>query len=124
MKEKFAVIKIGGSQHIVSEGDSIDINRIPGKAGDRVEITDVLLVSEGKTVDVGNPTVGYVVKAEISKQYRGDKVETRIFKAKPRYRKKRGHRQPMTQLKIKKISKKTAKPSTSKTSTSRRKTAK
>lgn len=121
MKEKFAVIQIGGSQHIVSEGSIIDINRVQGNVGDKIKITDVFLYTDGKEVEIGNPTVNYEVTVEIMKQYRGKKIDVRIFKAKARYRRKIGHRQTLSQLKITKIA---AKPSASKKSTSRGKTAK
>lgn len=97
----FAVIRTGGKQYSVKTGDVIDVEKLEGNAGDKVEITDVLAVA-GK---VGAPTVsGAKVSAEIVEQFRDDKVI--IFKKRRRhnYRRKKGHRQYLTALKITAIS--------------------
>lgn len=91
---------------MVSEGDEIDIPRMEGKVGDTVTIEDVLLKSEKSKAEVGTPTLDYTVTAEIVSQYKDKKVDVYKFKAKSRYRRKFGHRQPMTKLKITKITKK------------------
>ncbi|MDR1907352.1 MAG: 50S ribosomal protein L21 [Holosporales bacterium] len=97
----FAIIKTGGQQYRVSEGSVIKAERLAGESGDTVNITDVLMLSDGDQVNIGNPTVaGVVVQAEIVKQARTPKVI--VFKKTRRhnYRRKRGHRQNVSILKI------------------------
>jgi large subunit ribosomal protein L21 len=97
---KYAIVRTGGKQYRVREGQILRVEKLPGDEGAAVEIGDVLLVGEGKTVTIGTPVVpGAKVKAEIVRQGRGRKVM--LFKYKPGQRGlKRGHRQPYTQLKI------------------------
>jgi len=105
MKDTFVVIELGGSQHIVSEGDELTVNRIEGNIGDTITIEDVLLHKDEKNTEVGDPTVNYTVTAEILSHERGKKMTIRTFKAKARYRRRIGHRQELTKLKIAKIAK-------------------
>ena len=101
----YAVIKTGGKQHRVSEGDVISIERIPGEKGDSVPFDQVLMVEKEGDVRIGRPIVeGAKVVGEILAQTQGDKIT--VFKTKKRkgYRKKTGHRQPLTSLKIREIS--------------------
>ncbi|MFH1547357.1 MAG: 50S ribosomal protein L21 [bacterium] len=109
MKEKFAVIQLGGSQHIVKIGDSIQVNRLEGKAGDTVKIEEVLLYNDGDNVLIGDPFVPYVVELKIDKNIKDKKIDIIKYKAKSRYRKKIGHRQLITLLTVKKITKKSSK---------------
>lgn len=93
----FAVIRTGGKQYKVKSGDVIDVEKLAGNPGDKLEIGEVLM-TEGK---VGAPLIaGAKVLAEIVKQFRDDKVL--IFKKRRRhnYRRKKGHRQYLTQIKI------------------------
>ena len=93
----FAVIRTGGKQYKVASGDVLEVEKLEGAAGDKVEIGDVLMAG-GK---VGAPLLaGAKVLAEIVKQFRDDKVI--IFKKRRRhnYRRKKGHRQYLTQIKI------------------------
>ncbi len=104
---KIAVIKTGGKQYLVKEGDKIAIEKVDAKEGKSASLKDILLVAdtEGKEVEVGTPTVkGKNVEATIEKQFRDKKVTAIKFKAKSRYRKKIGHRQEQTMIKIGKIS--------------------
>lgn len=97
----FAVIKTGGKQYKVKAGDRIDVEKLEGKAGDKVSLSNVLLTGDGAKVKSGNPFVsGASVSAEIIEQYRNDKVI--IFKKKRRhnYRRKKGHRQYLTAIKV------------------------
>lgn len=97
----FAIIKTGGKQYRVAENDIVKVERLPGSAGDRIVLSDVLMVEEGGTLKVGSPLLsGIAVSAEILEQTRGDKII--IFKKKRRqnYRRKRGHRQDLTVLRI------------------------
>jgi large subunit ribosomal protein L21 len=109
MNEIFAVIQLGGSQHIVSKGDSIQVNRLKHDVGSTFKIKEVLLYNNGKDVIVGNPYVPYVVEGEIESHTKDKKIDIIKYKAKARYRKKIGHRQLITTVKITKITKKSAK---------------
>lgn len=100
---KMAVIKTGGKQYLVKEGDKLRVETLPNEArqGNLTTFPEVLLISEEGTVKVGNPTVvGASVNAEIIKDDRHDKVVVIHYKAKVRHRKKAGHRQPYTEVKI------------------------
>ena len=93
----FAVIRTGGKQYKVASGDVIAVEKLTGTQGDKVEISDVLMVDQ----KVGSPLLaGAKVVAEIVKQFRDDKVT--IFKKRRRhnYRRKKGHRQYLTEIKI------------------------
>lgn len=104
-KENFAVIKLNNTQYKVSEGDTLDVNKIAGEAGDIITFDEVLLKSTDTKVEVGKPIVEKSsVTAEIVEQTKGKKVEISTFKSKSRYRRKKGHRQQITRLKITKIS--------------------
>ena len=97
-----AVIKTGGKQYIVKPGDIIDIEKITGEAGSEVQFSDVLMVSDGKgDVKVGTPVVGKAkVKGTILGETKGDKITVFKFKRRKGYRKKTGHRQKYTSVKI------------------------
>lgn len=100
----FAVIRTGGKQYKVEPGTLLDIELVPGEAGESIEFAEVLLVgSEGKTV-IGQPTVaGAKVSAKILEQKRGPKLI--IFKKLRRHghQLKKGHRQELTRVKIEQI---------------------
>jgi large subunit ribosomal protein L21 len=99
----YAVIKTGGKQYKVSEGDIITIEKLDSEAGDKVKFEDVLAVNNGELV-VGNPTVkGASVEAEVMKNGRAKKVIVYKYKRKTGYHKKNGHRQFFTQVRINKI---------------------
>ena len=99
----FAIIKTGGKQYKVSEGDVIKVEKIEAKSGDKIEFDQVLMVA-GDDVKVGSPVVeGAKVKAEVLDQKKDKKIVIFKFKAKKNYRKKKGHRQPYTLVKIEKI---------------------
>ncbi len=93
----FAVIRTGGKQYSVKSGDVISVEKLSGKEGDKVEIGEVLVAGS----KIGAPLIsGAKVMAEIVKQFRDDKVV--IFKKRRRhnYRRKKGHRQYLTDIKI------------------------
>ena len=99
----YAVIKTGGKQYKVSEGEFLKVEKLEGEIGDSVEFAEILMVGGAKTV-VGTPIVsGASVLAKIAIQGKGKKVL--VFKSKKRKdsRKLRGHRQHLTVLKIEKI---------------------
>jgi large subunit ribosomal protein L21 len=99
----YAIVETGGKQYKVSAGQVLDVELLPQQAGDQVELTRVLMVVDGGQVSVGKPTVdGATVKATVTEQVKGDKV--RIFKyTGKRYRRRLGHRQRYTRLKIDEI---------------------
>jgi large subunit ribosomal protein L21 len=97
----FAVIQTGGKQHRVEPGQTIDVEKLPGEAGDTVELTEVLLVSNEDGLKHGKPLIdGAKVVARVVKQGRGRKIIVFKYKPKVRYRKKTGHRQSVTRLMI------------------------
>jgi len=99
-----AVIKTGGKQYLVSPGDKIKIEKIEGEVNEEVNFTNVLLVQKNKKIEIGNPLVkNSKVIAEILKQEKGKKIIVAKYKAKKRYKKKAGHRQLFTEIKIKEI---------------------
>ena len=101
----FAVIKTGGKQYVVREGQKLKIEKLPGEKGKNVEF-EVLLLAEddGSKVDVGTPTLkGKKVSGEIVEQGRGKKIEVVKYKPKSRYTRRYGHRQPYTKVVITKI---------------------
>ncbi len=109
-KNIFAVMELGGSQHIVSVGDVIEVNRVEGKKGEEIVVDKVYLIQNDEKTEIGTPVVNYVVKGEIVAHYKGEKVEVFKYKAKSRYRKSYGHRQDMSRIKVTAIeSKKAAK---------------
>jgi len=96
----YAVIKTGGKQYRVSEGDRIRVEKLSGDVGSSLEFGDVLMVG-GDKVLVGTPTVeGAKVTAEITGQDKAKKVIVFKMKRRKGYRRKRGHRQPYTELRI------------------------
>ncbi len=100
----YAVIKTGGKQYKVAKNDVILVERLPGEAGATVELDEVLLVGDDKGQTVGSPRIeGAVVEATLLEQTRGDKII--VFKKKRRqnYRRKNGHRQDLTALRITEI---------------------
>ncbi len=101
----FAVIKTGGKQYRVAAGDVITVEKLDGEAGGKVSFGDVLMVSDGGTVRVGAPTLaGASVAGELIETAKGEKVI--VFKKKRRstYRRKRGHRQLESKVRITAIS--------------------
>lgn len=99
----FAIVRTGGKQYRVAAGDQVAVERIEGDVGSEVSLADVLAIG-GETPHVGTPTVaGASVRAKIVQQPRSAKVI--VFKKKRRgnYRRKRGHRQNLTVLKIEEI---------------------
>ena len=97
----YAVIKTGGKQYKVSANDVILVEKLEGEAGAAISLTEVLMIGDGANITVGQPTVkGASVAAEVVEQAKADKVI--IFKKNRRhnYRRKRGHRQKLTALKI------------------------
>jgi large subunit ribosomal protein L21 len=98
-----AVIKTGGKQYIVAKGDTIFIEKLPGslKEGDSVTFSEILLVDNGSDTTIGAPTIkGAAVKGTVVEAGKDTKVDVVKYKAKSRYYKRRGHRQPFLKVKI------------------------
>ena len=96
----YAVIRTGGKQYRVSEGQALRVEKLPGSKGDKVNFSEVLLVG-GDSPKIGQPLVnGATVAAEITAQDRGPKIVVFKFRRRKNYRRKNGHRQPYTVLKI------------------------
>jgi len=101
---KLAVIETGGKQYKVSPGDMLKIEKLPGdhKKGDKISFDKVLLLDDGKKTEFGTPYIkGATVEAEFEEAGRSKKVTVIKFKRKTRYKRKYGHRQPYSKVKIK-----------------------
>lgn len=103
---QFAVIKTGGKQYKVAEGDFLKIEKLPGefKKGDKITFPEVLFVDDGETSKVGMPHVsGVKVEGAFEEAGRNLKIDVIKFRPKSNYYKKRGHRQEFIKIKITKI---------------------
>ena len=95
-----AVIRTGGKQYRVAQGDTVVVELLAGDPGTKVEFTEVLMLS-GDSLKVGKPTLaGAKVSGEIVEQGRGEKITTCKFKRRKKYHRKMGHRQELTAVKI------------------------
>lgn len=100
----YAVIRSGGKQYKVAEGDEAVFEKLPGKEGKEVVFDELLLAVIDGQVKIGTPLVfAAQVQGEILAQEKGEKIRVAKFRAKSRYRRVRGHRQRLTRVKIKKI---------------------
>ena len=97
----YAVIKTGGKQYRVQQGDVIFIEKINSQADEAVTFDEVLLVGDGDQTKIGAPTVaGAKVEGKVLGQVKGKKIVVYKYKAKKNERKKQGHRQPYTKVEI------------------------
>lgn len=97
----YAVIKTGGKQYRVAANDVLEIEKLAGEAGGKVEFTEVLMVGAGESVKVGKPTVtGAKVLAELVEQTRGPKLIAFKKRRRKNSRRKKGHRQDLTRVRI------------------------
>jgi large subunit ribosomal protein L21 len=100
----YAIIETGGKQYRVSEGDVITTEKLNLADGDKVTFDKVMLISDGSEVKAGTPYIeGASVVGEVCETGKGDKVIVFKYKAKKNYRKKQGHRQPYTKVKIESV---------------------
>ena len=95
----FAVVKSGGKQYRVSEGQELIVDRLEGEVGDSVELP-VGFVADETSVDLGERTA----RVEILEHLRGDKIHVYKYKPKKDYRKKTGHRQALTRVRVVEVS--------------------
>ncbi|MCT4621422.1 MAG: 50S ribosomal protein L21 [Marinisporobacter sp.] len=100
----YAIIETGGKQYRVQEGDTLFVEKLEANEGEAVEFDQVLALSKDGNLSVGTPVVGGAkVSATVVENGKAPKVIVFKYKAKKDYRKKQGHRQPYTKIKIEKI---------------------
>ena len=98
---EYAIFQTGGKQYQALAGKTIAIEKIEGNAGDILTFNEVLLVKRGESnIQVGQPFVATTLKASIVKQMRGPKLIAFRFKRRKKVRVKRGHRQPITVIRV------------------------
>ncbi len=101
---KIAVIKTGGKQYKVSEGQTISVEKLDKKEGSKVKFETLLTATDdGKDVKIGNPSLGEIVEGKILEQGRGDKIRVVKYKNKTRYVRNKGHRQAFSEIEISSI---------------------
>ncbi|MCU0496892.1 MAG: 50S ribosomal protein L21 [Anaerolineae bacterium] len=97
----YAVIRSGGRQYRVAQGDLVDVERLPHEVDQQIQITEVLLIGNGETTVIGQPMVeGVSVTATVIDQYRGKKIIVFKYRQRTNFRRKRGHRQYYTRLRV------------------------
>ncbi|MBI4536436.1 MAG: 50S ribosomal protein L21 [candidate division NC10 bacterium] len=97
----YAIIASGGKQYRVEPGALVTLERLSGEVGSRLDLDQVLMVSDGAQVKIGRPTVaGAKVVSEIIAHTRGEKIVVFKFKKRKKYRRKTGHRQEQTRIRI------------------------
>ena len=97
----YAVFKTGGKQYRVKPGDTLDVEKLPAAVDSLAEFGEVLAISEGGEVTFGSPLVqGAKIVARVTSQYKDRKLMVFKYKAKTRYRRKNGHRQHYTDLRV------------------------
>ena len=101
----YAIVRSGGKQYRAEVGATIDVDRLPQAIGDSVELADVLLVAGEADTLIGQPLVqGARVRATVVEQFRGKKIIVYKYRQRTNYRRKQGHRQYYTRLRIDDIS--------------------
>ena len=100
----YAVVKTGGKEYRVTQGDLIRVEKLEGNVGDQVDLKEVLMVSKEGEAQFGTPHLTHVViKGEIVQEGKGEKVLTYKMKRRKNYRRFKGHRQTYTYLKVNEI---------------------
>ena len=100
----YAVVRTGGKQYRLGIGDNVKVEKLPNEVGNIIELSQILMVSDGAEVKVGTPLVtGASVKAEIVGHGRNKKIRVFKMKRRKKYRRTQGHRQAFTQLKVTEI---------------------
>jgi large subunit ribosomal protein L21 len=101
---KYAIIESGGKQYKAIPGQTIRVDRLPHEVDDKIELEKVLFIADDGDLKIGTPTLnGAKVKATVANQIKGRKILVFKFKPKVRYRKRQGHRQRYTVLRIDEI---------------------
>lgn len=97
----YAVVSTGGKQYKVQEGETLSVEKLPGEVGSQVSFDRVLMFSDDENISVGNPVIeNALVNAHIIEQGRARKIIVFKYKRRKRYRRKQGHRQAFTKVKI------------------------
>ena len=100
----YAIVECGGRQYRAEEGHSFTVEKLPYEVGDQIELDNVLLLSDNDTVTVGQPSLdGASVKATIVEQFRGKKIFVWKYIPRKRYRRRKGHRQYYTRIRVDEI---------------------
>ena len=100
----YAIIRSGGKQYRAEVGRTIDVDRLPQEVGESIEISDILLLANGDDTRIGQPQVeGALVRATVVEQFRGKKIIVYKYRQRTNYRRKQGHRQYFTRLRIEDI---------------------
>ena len=100
----YAIIKTGGKQYKVAEGDEVIVEKLEVAEEETVTFEEVLAIVDGENVKIGQPTVeGAKISGKVVKNGKGPKIRIFKFKHKTNYRRRAGHRQPFTKVKIEKI---------------------
>jgi large subunit ribosomal protein L21 len=98
---KYAIVESGGKQYKAVEGEAIEVDRLPGNAGDKVGLERVLMLVDGDTVTVGTPTIAdLLVNTTVMDHFKGPKITVFKYSPKKRIRVKNGHRQQYTRLMV------------------------
>ena len=97
----YAVVSTGGKQYRVQKGETLRVEKIPGEVGSKVTFDKVLMVADGESIRVGQPLIEKAaVQASIVEQDKAKKILVFKYKRRKRYRRKKGHRQPFTAIRI------------------------
>lgn len=97
----YAIVESGGRQYRAEAGNTFSVEKLPYEVGDQIEIKDVLLLADGDSIVVGAPVVkGATVKATVVEQYRGEKILVFRYRSKQGFRRRKGHRQDYTRLRV------------------------
>ncbi|MCI0396866.1 MAG: 50S ribosomal protein L21 [Chloroflexi bacterium] len=100
----YVIVECGGRQYRAEEGHSFSVEKLPYEVGEQIELNNVLLVADGDDVTVGQPAIsGAAVKATVVEQYRGKKIFVWKYRPRERYRRRQGHRQSYTRLRVDEI---------------------
>lgn len=100
----YAVVATGGKQYKVAEGDILRVEKLAGDIGSEVAFDNVLVFSDGENVKIGQPAIdGATVRGQIVAQGKSKKIIVFKYKRRKRYRRKQGHRQPYTAVRIERI---------------------
>jgi len=100
LPNKYAIFQTGGKQYQAIEGKTIAVEKIEGQQGDAIEFSEVLMRKEGDVAEFGRPYLVKPIKASIVKQTKGPKLIIFKFKRRKKSRRKQGHRQPLTVIRI------------------------
>lgn len=101
MSNKIAVIKTGGKQYKVKKGDTVKIEKVGAKVGAKIKFETLMVASaDGKTLDLGKPSLGKKVEGKVTEEGRDKKISVIKYKRKTRYRRNLGHRQYFNKVEI------------------------